>query len=149
MMVERWCQCRPWQRVLCWFLSVLSLGVTAWGALLRPTHEQLAARQLLHAERTNASLWPAARKVPQQPVAPDVAVLRPFSPLDFQATGTRLVNWKPLQSGGELTLDADWQAIPAVFSALAQRAVRVTAFTLSPQGAALRLRVALEKDHAR
>jgi pilus assembly protein HofO len=73
--------------------------------------------------------------------------LTPFSPLDFQGDETTLVHWKPLQNGGELTLDAEWQAIPALFSRLAQRDVQIAAFAIAPQGTALRLQ--LELEHAK
>ncbi|TAT61421.1 HofO, partial [Enterobacter cloacae] len=46
-------------------------------------------------------------------------------------------------------LDAEWPAILTAFARLAQQDVRIAAFTLAPQGAALRLRVQLELDHAK
>jgi pilus assembly protein HofO len=72
--------------------------------------------------------------------------LTPFSPLDFQGDNATLVHWKPLQNGGELTLEAEWQA-PGAFSRLAQRDVQIAAFAIAPQGTALRLR--LELEHAK
>lgn len=146
---ERWCESRSWQRVLCACFGVVIPGMVLWGALLRPVQEQRAALQvqLTQAARTNVSLWPIATRLPRQAVSVKAQVAQPFSPLDFQAQGTRLVHWKPLQSGGELTLDADWQTIPALFSRLAQQDVWVTAFSLAPQGTALRLRAQLEHEH--
>lgn len=150
ILLERWCESRPGCRVLCWCLGTVLLGAAAWGMLLRPVYLQRVALQLQMADavRTNASLWPAASNMPYQTETVEARVVQPFSPLDFQADGTRLVHWKPLQSGGELTLDADWQVIPAVFSFLAQRDVQIAAFTISPQDAGLRLHMELEHEHA-
>jgi pilus assembly protein HofO len=147
---ERWCESRLGWRVLGWCLGVVMLSVMLWTTLLRPVQKQRTALQLQLArtERFNASLWPAASKVLPPAITPVRLAVQPFSPLDFQSSDARLVQWKPLSSGGELTLDADWQAVPAVFSRLAQRNAQVMAFSLTPQGAKLRLRVQLEQDHA-
>lgn len=92
-------------------------GLVAWGALLRPVDRQCAEqqRQLIEDVSTNASLWPAVRKGPFRPDSAKARELAPFSPLNFQGDETTLVHWKPLQNGGELTLDAEWQAIPELF----------------------------------
>ena len=150
ILLERWCESRPGCRVLGWCLGTVFLGAAAWGMLLRPVHLQCVALRLQVADavRTNVSLWPAASKVPYQTETVEARGGQPFSPLDFQADGTRLVHWKPLQSGGELTLDADWQAIPAVFSRLMKRDVQVSAFAISPHDAGLRLHMQLEQEHA-
>lgn len=148
-LLERWCESRPWQRVLCWCMGSLLAGLAAWGALLRPVDRQCAERQrqLIEEVSTHASLWPVVRQRPFRPDTAKARVQTPFSPLDFQGERTTLVHWKPLQNGGELTLDAEWQAIPALFSRLAQQDVEIAAFTISPQGTALRLR--LELEHAK
>ncbi|AVJ81957.1 putative dNA utilization protein HofO [Enterobacter hormaechei subsp. hoffmannii] len=56
--------------------------------------------------------------------------------------------WKPQHSGGELALDALWGAVPAIFSRLALENVRVSAFSITPQGKQLRLSLQLEIGHA-
>ncbi len=116
-LLERWCESRPWHRVLCWCMGSLLAGLAAWGALLRPVDRQCAERQrqLIEEVSTHASLWPVVRKGPFRPDAVKARELAPFSPLDFQNDETTLVRWKPLQNGGELTLDAEWQAIPELF----------------------------------
>lgn len=148
-LIERWCESRPRHRVLCWSLGSLLAGLVAWGTLLRPVDKQCAERQrqLIEDVSTNATLWPAVRKMPFLTKTAEVRALTPFSPLDFQGDNTTLVHWKPLQNGGELALDAEWQAIPELFSRLAQQDVQIAAFTISPQGSALRLR--LEVEHAK
>ncbi|MEM5525986.1 DNA utilization protein HofO [Enterobacter hormaechei] len=77
-----------------------------------------------------------------------VKPVQPFSPLAFQREDARLVYWKPQQSGGELALDALWSAVPALFSRLALENVRVSAFSITPQGKQLRLSLQLEIGHA-
>ena len=108
-LLERWCESRPWHRVLCWCLGSLLAGLVAWGALLRPVDRQCAEqqRQLIENVSTNASLWPVVRKGPFLPDAAKARELAPFSPLDFQNDETTLVHWKPLQNEGELTLDTE------------------------------------------
>ncbi|ELE9706753.1 HofO [Enterobacter cloacae] len=151
MILERWCESRRRYRVLCGGLGVAFLWGTAWGVFLRPLNSQLAALQMQMAEavQRHAALWRVASNGPRRTPESDVRPVVRFSPLDFQADGATLVHWKPLPGGGELALDADWPAILTVFTRLAQRDVRIAAFTLVPQGAALRLRVQLEQDHAK
>ncbi|MHC0026357.1 HofO family protein [Enterobacter vonholyi] len=148
-LLERWCESRPWNRVLFWFLASLLAGLAAWGTMLRPVDGQSAERQrqLIQDVRTNAALWSAVRKTPFRPKITEVLKKTPFSPLDFQGDDATLVHWKPLQNGGELMLEVEWQAIPALFSRLAQRDVQIAAFAITPHGTALRLR--LELEHAK
>ncbi|AHW96642.1 hypothetical protein [Enterobacter asburiae] len=148
-LLERWCESRPWYRVLFWCLGSFLAGLAAWGTLLRPLDRQCAERQrqLIQDARTNAALWPAVRKVPFLTETTEALALTPFSPLDFQDDNATLVHWKPLQNGGELMLEVEWQALPALFSRLAQRDVQIAAFAIAPQGTALRLR--LELEHAK
>ncbi|WP_227658108.1 HofO family protein [Enterobacter cancerogenus] len=96
------------------------------------------------AGRTNASLWAAVRKIPTETEEPVAPAVRPFSPLDFQANGTRLVHWKPLSHGGELELDADWAAIPGIFAQLEQCNVRIGTFVITAESGRLRLRMELQ-----
>ena len=44
-LLERWCESRPWYRVLFWCLGSLLAGLAAWGTLLRPLDRQCAERQ--------------------------------------------------------------------------------------------------------
>ena len=148
-LLERWCESRPLNRVLFWFLASLLAGLAAWGTMLRPVYGQSAERQRQRIQdvRTNAALWSAVRKTPFRPKIMEALEKTPFSPLDFQGDDEKLVHWKPLQNGGELMLEVEWQAIPALFSRLAQRDVQIAAFAIAPQGKALRLR--LELEHAK
>ena len=105
-LLERWCESRPWYRVLFWCLGSFLAGLAAWGTLLRPLDRQCAERQrqLIQDARTNAALWSAVRKVPFLTETTEALALTPFSPLDFQDDNATLVHWKPLQNGGELML---------------------------------------------
>ncbi|CAD5359444.1 HofO [Enterobacter cancerogenus] len=145
-LVERWCTSPPWLRVLCWALCSTALVAIGWAALLRPVAEQIAEaqHQVSVAGRTNASLWSAVRKIPTETEEPVAPAVRPFSPLDFQANGTRLVHWKPLSHGGELELDADWAAIPGIFAQLEQCNVRIGTFVITAESGRLRLRMELQ-----
>lgn len=117
-LLERWCESSPLNRVLFWFLASLLAGLAAWGTMLRPVDGQSAERQrqLIQDVRTNAALWSAVRKTPFRPKITEALEKTPFSPLDFQGDDATLVHWKPLQNGGELMLEVEWQAILALFS---------------------------------
>ncbi len=144
---QRWSDARPSRRVLCWFIASGLVALAIWGLLLRPAalHYADIQAQASSAKRLNASLWPeAGRRVVVTQVTPS----RPFSPLAFQREEARLVYWKPQQSGGELALDASWDEVPALFSRLALENVRVSAFSITPQGKRLRLNLQLEIGHA-
>ena len=69
-----------------------------------------------------------------------------FSPVDFQREGVRLVSWVPSAVGGEMSLEADWQQVPATFSMLAERGMQVIAFSLSPGNGALNFSLQLVRD---
>lgn len=65
-------------------------------------------------------------------VAADVslATSKPFSPVDFQRSGAELMSWTPDGRGGELVLETVWEQVPSVFMLLAERRMRVAAFSL-------------------
>lgn len=84
----------------------------------------------------------AAQRETEQGDAP----LIPFSPVDLQREGVRLVSWVPSAVGGEMSLEADWQQVPATFSMLAERGMQVIAFSLSPGNGALNFSLQLVRD---
>ncbi|MBJ6488161.1 DNA utilization protein HofO [Enterobacter cloacae] len=145
---QHWADARPSRRVLCWLMASGVIAFVMWGLLLRPAalrHADIQA-QAISTQRINASLWPEARR---RPGVTQGKLSQPFSPLAFQREDARLVYWKPQKSGGELALDVSWSAVPALFSRLALKNVRVSAFDLTPQGKQLRLSLQLEVGHAR
>lgn len=48
----------------------------------------------------------------------DDAATQPFSPIELPVAGAALIAWRPMGGGGEMQLEADWQAVPALFSGL-------------------------------
>lgn len=148
--LQRWVDIRSSVRVICWCVVSGVIAVAVWGLLVRPVGVKCAELEALsiRARQLNAALWPGAGRQPVAPVQRLMPPVQPFSPLDFQDKRTALVHWKPQQNGGELVLDALWSDVPALFSRLAQQAVRISAFNLAPEGATLRLSLQLESDHA-
>ena len=59
-----------------------------------------------------------------------LAATKPFSPVDFQRSGAELMSWTPDGRGGELVLETVWEQVPSVFMLLAERGMRVSAFSL-------------------
>lgn len=59
-----------------------------------------------------------------------LAATKPFSPVDFQRPGAELMSWTPAGRGGELVLETEWEQVPSVFMLLAERGMRLSAFTL-------------------
>ena len=59
-----------------------------------------------------------------------LAATKPFSPVDFQRPGAELMSWTPAVRGGELVLETEWEQVPSVFMLLAERGMRVSAFSL-------------------
>lgn len=59
-----------------------------------------------------------------------LATTKPFSPVDFQRPGAELMSWTPAGRGGELVLESIWEQVPSVFTLLAERGMRVVAFSL-------------------
>ncbi len=151
MWYQRWADAPPSRRVLCWSIASAIVALAIWGLLLRPAYIHFARiqAQVLSTGRINATLWPRALRQPVVTQVRGAHSAEPFSPLALQGEGARLVHWKPRQSGGELALDASWQAVPALFSRLARKDVRVSAFDIAPQGTQLRLSLQLETGHAR
>ncbi|WP_249415113.1 hypothetical protein [Enterobacter sp. RHBSTW-00994] len=149
-LVQRWCECRPCTRLFLWCVGTSTTVLIAYLLLVRPIHTEIIRlnTQVINALHVNASKWPGAIRQTTQLKATVPGRERPFSPLEFQAEGTRLVHWRPRQGGGELVLDAGWEQIPEVFSRLALRDVKVSAFTLAPEGSLLRLSVQLEQNDA-
>lgn len=92
------------------------------------------------------------RLMPLQVAAQQDSVEEPitqrFSPMDLPGAGSKLLAWRPVGRGGELVLDVRWQAVPPLFSWLAQCSMRVTAFSLHPLKGSLQMTLALEAEHA-
>lgn len=70
----------------------------------------------------------------------------PFTPADFQRAGAHLTGWKPMDAGGEMSLETPWQSVPATFLLLAERGMQVEAFVLMPHNDALRFTLQLVRN---
>lgn len=92
------------------------------------------------------ALW--QKIMPLLPVAPrELPVLsKPFSALDMDSPGSRVVSWQPAGSGGELTLEANWPGIPPLFNQLAERGRAVRGFSIQPEQQHLRLTLLIEAN---
>ena len=70
----------------------------------------------------------------------------PFSPVVFQRAGAKLVSWLPSAKGGDMVLDTPWAQVAPVFIMLAERDMRVAAFSLSLENSVLRFSLQLVGD---
>lgn len=147
---ERWYGFLPRTRLFCWSLFTVAVLLGAWLLLARPVIQQLsqleATRSQAGAER--AELWASEAQPHSVLDAPVIPALMPFSPLDFQTDGVRLVRWLPGAKGGELRLKVDWAQIPALFERLAQRGMAVSGFSVKPEETRLQLVLQVENTDA-
>lgn len=125
-----WCELRGPVRLLVWAIASVLIGLLLAGALVRPLRLE-NGEMLMEARRLEARIGPLRATVCQHKAIPIISPPEPFSPLAFNARGARLVRWTPGAGGGELVLTAEWMAIPALFPALAQHGVRVSAFSIT------------------
>ncbi|MDK9363872.1 HofO family protein [Lelliottia wanjuensis] len=147
---ERWHAFRLRTRVLCWGLGSCVVLLGAYLTLARPVIQQ---RLLLESTRSQsasarAALWASEAHPHPVPAESVLPVMLPFSPLDFQTGGVRLVHWLPGEKGGELTLNADWAQIPPLFERLTHCGMGVSSFSVMPEGARLQLIVQVESQNA-
>lgn len=150
--LERWLTARLRLRLLCWFGWITALLLLAW--LMTAPHRRdnaaLAQRyqQLVGAlQQQRQQLAGGLNGNQQQQITALEMQLRKEAFPAFsvvQAHGGQLVRWRPDGARGELALDLDWAQTPAFFAALAQYDVQPRAFSLTPQGDALRLSLQLE-----
>ncbi|MFK3706040.1 pilus assembly protein HofO [Raoultella sp. BIGb0138] len=71
-----------------------------------------------------------------------------FSPITLPVAGATLMAWRPAGRSGEMLLAVRWQAVPALFSWLADCGMRATAFSLRPEKGTLQLTLQLEAEDA-
>lgn len=143
---DLWCAASPRIRLACWLGWLLALWLLSCLALAGQANDE----QLTRLSAENQQLWRSLHILSGGENAPDTVVneqLLPFSPLDFQRSGVRLVYWHPSAKGGEMALKATWQALPPVFAQLAQRNMRISQFSMSKEGTALLLTLNLEALH--
>lgn len=147
---DSWWAMAPRWRCLGWILFSALLLIGLLVTQMRERNHQAAALLAQQAKDagTNARLWAAIRQLSPvtEPVA--VGVVRPFSPLEFDAPDLRLVRWQPAGAGGELVVEAAWAQIPTLFVTLAQRDVAVGRFSIQPEQDTLQVVMQLEQQDA-
>lgn len=150
ILFERWCLLGSRTRLLSWSLVSGMVLLSAYLILARPALRHLSQLEIKREQTITAikGLWASETHSTAARGQPVVPALQPFSPLDVQTNGARLVRWLPNAKGGELTLDADWVLIPDLFALFAQRGMGVTAFSVEPGESRLQLVVQVESLHA-
>ena len=150
ILFERWCLLGSRTRLLSWSLVSGVVLLSAYLILAHPALRHLSELEMKREQTVTAikGLWASETHLPAATGQPDMSVRQPFSPLDVQTNGARLVRWLPSAKGGELTLDADWVLIPDLFDLFAKRGMGVTAFSVEPGESRLKLVVQVESLHA-
>ncbi|MGU3415246.1 hypothetical protein ACLBW0_15925 [Enterobacteriaceae bacterium C34A] len=135
-LAERWCDYAPRVRLGAGVLLFLLLVVAVSFATRKPASS--FAPVPLKAQ------WQKVMPLRSPPNEVSPHLSKPFSALDFDGAKSRLLSWQPSGARGELTLEADWSAIPALFSQLAERNQAIRGFSILPEARRLTLRLQLE-----
>ncbi|MDM2967385.1 MULTISPECIES: hypothetical protein [unclassified Citrobacter] len=147
---DLWCGLLPRTRLFCWLGWSLGLGLLAClcafssGAQQQERQRTALAQQRAAIDRQWRSLRQIAASMDMSRLA-SASKRVPFSPLDFQCSPVRLLHWQPSAQGGELALASSWEAVPQLFSRLAERGMRINRFSLVPQETELLLTLQLER----
>lgn len=134
-------------RAGCVALLMAMLSLLLWWGLVQPvTRERASLEQRQAATQAQlAARWRALLAL--KPPAPAFVLSKtPFSPLAFSEPGLRLIQWRPSLRGGEITLDAAWERIPAVFSHLAECHMSAPAFSVTAKEGGLHFLLQVEDD---
>lgn len=147
---DLWCGLLPRTRLFCWLGWSLGLGLLAClcafslGAQQQERQRTALAQQRAAIDRQWRGLRQIAASMDMSRLA-SASKRVPFSPLDFQRSPVRLLHWQPSAQGGELALASSWEAVPQLFSRLAERGMRINRFSLVPQETELLLTLQLER----
>lgn len=143
-----WFVLLPWQRTLCWLLSIFCGLLLVWWLTISPLNaerEQLIIQQsgqqaaLQTQWRTLRALFPPTERA-------SLPAAQPFSPLDFQEANRQLIRWKPEKNGGELVFETRWEPVTETFVRLARCDMQIPAFSLAVGTDSLRFTLQLERD---
>lgn len=141
--VERWLAERK-SLLAIPLLLVLIAGIGRW--LLLPGQTETPEEPSLRIQAQWRKLLPLRNAL--RTVGIDDAATQPFSPIELPVAGAALIAWRPMGVGGEMQLEVDWQAVPALFTWLARCGMQATAFSVQPEKQALRLTLHLEAEDA-
>lgn len=147
---ERWYGLAPRWRCASWLACSL-LMMLGWMLFYRQPAQQQRLSQEAQRQRdqdTHAALWASARAFYPPPPGEKTTLAQSFTPLAFNTNGLRLVRWQPAPAGGELVVDAAWDHIPTLFSALAQHDMTVAHFSVAPDQQTLQVVLQLEHRDA-
>ncbi|HCJ6373772.1 HofO family protein [Citrobacter sp. RHBSTW-00671] len=146
---DGWLAQTPRFRLLCWGGWILVL-IAAALLCLYPVEQQRKAQQAALVRQRVAiqdqwrNLYLLASSV-GKPFSPTEARPVPFSPLVYQSSLTRLIHWQPSVRGGELALKTAWDAVPQMFTQLAEQGMSTSQFSLSTEDADVLLTIQLER----
>lgn len=126
--IERWLTGRKY-RLMIPAVLVLIAGICNW--LLLPHQADMPVGRSSRVQAQWRKLLPLRGAL--QDTGMEVAATLTFTPIDLPVTGAELIAWRPMNAGGQMQLAVDWQAVPALFSWLADCGMRATAFSMQPE----------------
>lgn len=136
LLAERWCDLSSPLRLGAWLVLGLLPAIVV-GISCRTTPSELPPVPL-------QAQWRKIMPLRSVGAAPPALPSTPFSALGFDGAASRLVSWQPAGKGGALILEADWLAVPSLFSLLAEQRQAVRGFSIQPEQQHLKLTFELE-----
>lgn len=148
ILFDVWCAFSPRTRVVCWLSWVAALSALATFFLLFPGMSGDDALNLQRAanRQLRPALYHLSGALTELPV-PSTPQTSPFSPLSLQVPNVQLLHWQPSAQGGELAVQAPWEAVVSLFGYLAARGMSVSGFSLKAENDERVLTLTLESFH--
>lgn len=148
ILFDVWCAFSPRTRVVCWLSWVAVLSALATFFLLFPGMSGDDALNLQRAanRQLRPTLYHLSGALTALPV-PSTPQTSPFSPLSLQVPNVQLLHWQPSAQGGELAVQAPWEAMVSLFGYLAARGMSVSGFSLKAENDERVLTLTLESFH--
>lgn len=143
---EVWLALSPRMRAVCWLVTMcIGLLLIGWFAIRPLNHAQrLTLHQLSVLQPERQAQWRKLRALAPSEEQVALSEAYRFSPLDFHGQARQLLRWQPMQGGGELVLESRWPQAVETFLLLAERGMRIPAFSLSVSENGLRFTLQLE-----
>lgn len=144
-----WCGMSRRRRIFSWGAGVLCLSLMVAFSLCYPGWRTLDMQQARLSQQREAARqqWRNLRRLAaaEPTVKQTMEGARPFSPLDFQTASRRLLRWQPSAKGGEMALKTPWEAVPSLFSRLAESEMGIRQFSLQVEEGELLMTLQLER----